>query len=354
MDILLALARQMGLQPKKVASTGGGEYHSACPKCGGDDRFFIQPNFEMKNCFGRYACRQCSIKGDTIQFCREIMGLEWGQAVAKSNARVPQLPIKPLFKKLDSKQIKPPPCKWSEKAELFVDWASKEIENKTVILNVLEQRGISRDAVKRYRIGYTKNTKSNYGEFIRAFSEFGLSEELKQNGQPKKIWIPSGIVIPIIEPSGIITRLKIRRDSYSSGDTLPKYIAISGSMQGLNLIGSRDKTIMVVVESELDAYALHNALGDFSLIVSVGSNMKTPDNFTDHLAKAKPFIFICHDNDDAGLAMLKKWKSIYSHAKALPVPIGKDIGEAVRLGLDLRSWFLSVIPKRFLDQEGVK
>ena len=38
---ILKLAFQDGLNPKKVAATNGGEYHSPCPECGGKDRFII-------------------------------------------------------------------------------------------------------------------------------------------------------------------------------------------------------------------------------------------------------------------------------------------------------------------------
>ena len=49
---LLELTRQAGLNPKWVASTAGDEYHSACPSCGGTDRFYIQPNKQMAKCLG--------------------------------------------------------------------------------------------------------------------------------------------------------------------------------------------------------------------------------------------------------------------------------------------------------------
>ncbi len=45
---LLDLASLAGLNPKKVASTKGGEYHSACPSCGGRDRFILQPEKVME------------------------------------------------------------------------------------------------------------------------------------------------------------------------------------------------------------------------------------------------------------------------------------------------------------------
>jgi hypothetical protein len=34
---LLDLVQEIGLAPKKTATTGGGEYHCACPLCGGKE-----------------------------------------------------------------------------------------------------------------------------------------------------------------------------------------------------------------------------------------------------------------------------------------------------------------------------
>ena len=111
-------------------------------------------------------------------------------------------------------------------------------------------------------------------------------------------------------------------------------------MNGLSLIGSTQHKIMVVVESELDAYALHHAAHDVACVVAVGSNIKNPDYVTDYHAKKAASLLICHDNDDAGKSMLVKWKNLYKHAKSYSTPMGKDVGEAVQKGLDIRQWLL--------------
>jgi len=99
-------------------------------------------------------------------------------------------------------------------------------------------------------------------------------------------------------------------------------------------------TIMVVVESELDAYAIDYVAHDFVCAIAVGSNIKNPDNLTDRLAKNAKSLLICHDNDEAGQKMLIKWQRLYSHAIGYPTPLGKDIGEAVKQGFNIREWLL--------------
>ncbi|MCY3975357.1 MAG: hypothetical protein OXF02_07445 [Simkaniaceae bacterium] len=56
------------------------EYASACPKCGGDDRFVLWP---FKGRCGRFWCRRCYYKGDGINFCRDQLGDSFGQALKR-------------------------------------------------------------------------------------------------------------------------------------------------------------------------------------------------------------------------------------------------------------------------------
>ena len=73
--------------------------------------------------------------------------------------------------------------------------------------------------------------------------------------------------------------------------------------------------------------------------VAVGGSTKNPDNITDFLAKQKDItLLICPDNDEGGAKLLEKWQKLYSHARPYPVPVGKDIGEAITQGFDIRTW----------------
>ncbi len=78
--MILSLASEVGLYPKMVANTNGGEYHSPCPRCGGRDRFIIW------NAIDRYLCRQCEAKGDAIQFCRDFLNMSFKQACDRIGA----------------------------------------------------------------------------------------------------------------------------------------------------------------------------------------------------------------------------------------------------------------------------
>lgn len=334
---ILELAQQTGLNPKWVAGTSGGVYHSPCPICGGTDRFYIQPYRQMSKCFGSYCCRQCGIYGDSIQFARQFLNLSFQEAAKEVNAIINEQSLLPLHKKFSHQRttvLKKPSALWITKASEHVEQSHKNLLSKTDVLQYLSSRGLPLEAVQWYKIGWSdKNT-------FYSRSDWGLDDQFSSDGKPRLLWIPKGLVIPTAQSNGEILRLKIRRADYKQDDELPKYVAISGSMNGLSVIGSTKNKIMVVIESELDAYAIDYVAHDFTVIVAVGSNIKNPDNIADKLAQNAKQLLICHDNDEAGKKMLIKWKKLYPHAQAYPTPIGKDIGEAIENGLSIREWLL--------------
>lgn len=336
--ILLELIESLGICTKKVSGTGGGEYHSPCPSCGGTDRFFFQPARQMKHCQGMYRCRQCGIQGDAIQFCRDILGLTWEEAVKRCNADVRLEKNRSRYTKPTRKfaEGNPPNDTWKEKALSFVNYAHQQLLSYPSYMEFLSKRGISRATIEKYKIGFSENKKSHYGDFQVSRASFGLEE----NG--KTLWIPAGYVIPSIEPSGEVIRIKIRRSKWKPDDKIGKYIALSGSMYGMTILGDRSKQTIVVVESELDAYSLIEKIGDVALVIACGGNTKNPDRFTDHLIKNRR-AFICYDNDEGGEAMKDMWSKLYPKATCISTPNGKDIGEFVENGGDLSSWLLPLL-----------
>lgn len=335
--ILLELIEYLGISAKKVSGTGGGEYHSPCPKCGGTDRFFFHPARQMKHCQGMYRCRQCGIHGDTIQFCRDIMGLTWEEAVKRCHANVrlednrSHFRYKKPERKFAEGQL--PNEKWKAKALSFVTYANNYLLNNPSYMQFLSKRGISQATIEKYKIGFTENKNSYDGAYRVPRQGFGLPEA------EKKLWIPAGYVIPSLEPTGEVIRIKIRRSKWKPQDEMCKYMALPGSMFGMTIIGDRSRQTIVIVESELDAYSLIEKIADVALVVACGGNTKKPDIFTDHLIKTRR-AFICYDNDEGGEAMKDMWSKLYPKATCISTPNGKDIGEFIENGGDLSSWIL--------------
>ena len=98
------------------------------------------------------------------------------------------------------------------------------------------------------------------------------------------------------------------------------------------------------VESELDAYAMHYTIPDRGItFIAVGGSTKNPDNASANIAKGATNLLVCHDNDEGGMKMLHKWQMLFPCAKAISTPIGKDIGEAIQNGFDIKSWIENIL-----------
>ncbi|MFA5999318.1 MAG: primase-helicase zinc-binding domain-containing protein [Candidatus Babeliales bacterium] len=338
---LLDLAQQANLNPKWSASTQGGEHKSACPVCGGTDRFIIQPERSQTNCTGYYFCRRCEISGDSIQFCIDYLDYSFKEATELLGVTIENKTTSSLFKKSFKQQLpslKSSPPVWHEQAAKVLNQAHKNLLQNEHVLTSLTSRGLTLESIVQYQFGWLDQNQY----LIR--TDWGLPEEYKEDGSLKKLWLPKGLVIPIIESDKVI-RLKIRRSDWHPNDTLPKYVAVSGSMQGLSIIGNKKHMILIATESELDSFALHSAVGDFAVMIAVGGCTKNPDSVTDYFAKKKTLL-VCPDADSAGNDMWTKWKSLYPHAINCQITVGKDIGEAIEQGIDIRSWIISKIPEQ--------
>lgn len=321
--MILSLAAEVGLYPKKVANTNGGEYHSPCPRCGGKDRFIIW------NAINRYYCRQCEAKGDSIQFCRDFMGMGYRAACSKLGQE-PKAPSTQLILRKHSftpEEAHLPSEEWQSQAEKFVLACHQKLIESPEGLKLLYARGLTLPTIQRARLGWNVNAQS-----VSRTSWDNLK------GHTKPLWLPSGIVIPTLSAEKII-KVKIRRIDWKDDDPLPKYVEIKGSMKCPSLFGEQSQNILLV-EAELDALLVHQVTSDLCCCIALGGASKKPDQSThQHLQKASLILFAL-DFDEAGKKPFHFWKNIYPHLKAWPVPKEKSPGDAFKAGVDLRQWIL--------------
>ena len=338
---LLELAQDLGLDFKKTSHCKGGEYHSACPACGeGVDRFVIWPEHN------RYWCRRCNVSGDSIQFCRDFMGMSFGEACQRINNTSrfhnPCQLKRPIQGRLSFAQE--PAKNWQDKASAFVNWAHRRLKSSPMAMSELHQRGFHDQTIIQNKLGYSINSySSGCHDFFRERSEWGLPCEYKVGGKAKKLWLPAGLVIPTISNDGSVYKLKVRREWHIQ-DPLPKYVEISGSKTCPSLYGEITKKVAIILESELDAMLIQQEAGDVCCCVALGGATKRPDFYTDHLLRKFTLLLWCLDNDEAGKNAALWWRNTYAHLRFWPIPIGKSPGDAVKdHKINLRGWILKGI-----------
>lgn len=336
----------------KVSANKGGEYHGPCPKCGGNDRFIIWPE---RNGFW---CRKCDWKGDDIEALRVIDGLSCKEAFARvgrecrkescpAYAKCTGAPLPrrehahtasvPARKNNDTAPATAdtPAEKWRTKAEKLVSWAHERLLESPERLAYLVGRGLDQNAVERYALGWLPE------DIFRERSAWGLPAELKENGKPKKLWLPQGLTIPYCT-DGQIHRIRIRRDKVT-GDS-PRYYWVPGSGND-TIVLSPGRRAAIIVESDLDGLLIDYLAGDMVTTIPLGTSSARPKLAAAQAINAADVILVALDADEAGLRGWKWWRDTHQ-GKAIrwPVPVGKDPGEAYEQGIDLRAWIIAGLP----------
>lgn len=343
------------------------EWAGPCPECGGNDRFIV---LEDK---GRWFCRVCDKHGDRVDFLREFKGLSCpdaheylGDRCSSSSCEVldkcrlgyKAQGITPAPRKKTALQPKAkaassssswqpgdalnPSASWQQSADKIVEDAQRVLLSNPEQLDYLARRGLPLDAVQRYKLGYLAKDKWGSRE------AWGLPyEKSGKTGKAKKHWLPQGLLIPSFA-GGQIQRLRIRRDKVESGKD--RYYWVPGSGNDTFLVGDQPGAL-IVVESDLDALAIHHAAGDLVSVASMGNTSAKPKAVAFKLLQAAKHISLAFDVDPPkedgsrpGTEACKWWLKHFAQAERWPVPIGGDPGEAFALGLDLRQWIIAGLP----------
>lgn len=332
--MLLQLASEVGVVPKRIAATHGGEYHSACPGCGGKDRFFIQPYWKGK---GRYRCRQCGKSGDAIQFCRDFLGMDYRSACEKvgvdcrTQFNTKTWNVSPGF---IPKASKVPVQEWVVQASDFVASAHQNLmKNLRIVQQFHNTRGLSSDSLSQFSLGW--NPSDQWGSRIT----WGLSPEVREDGREKRLWLPRGTVIPTIR-DGAVEKLKIRRADWKEGDRVGKYIIVPGSASTGSIFGDDSLPVTVLVEAELDAMLVVQEAGSLCSCITMGG-LGHPDERTHQWLRTRRLILFALDWDEPGKKAYEFWSGAYRPClQAWPVPIQKSPCDAYLAGTNLRQWLL--------------
>lgn len=302
----------------------------------------------------RFACKVCAnVKGSVIDLVMQIRNVSFNEAVqylagnycieTKNRYRPPDI-TRNTARDPGTKGRQAPPDLWQEKGKEFIHRCQKTLwgEFKGNYLKadkreaeqarqwLKDVRGLSDTAIRAAGLGW--NTRDLYFES----KAWGVEREISEKtGKPKKIWAPKGLIIPSCRGKEI-DRIRIRRPE---PDEIGRYILLPGSdARPMILEGDTIKAI-VIVESDLDAFLLHDRAGDLISVVALGSATIRPDTRTDKLLKAADVILNALDTDGPGATEVwGYWKDHYPNAKRWPCLDGKDPGGMEKAGHDVRLW----------------
>jgi len=247
---------------------------------------------------------------------------------------------------------------WQERARMLVEesenWLFQPSTFGQKMLGWLkERRGLSEETIRTHRLGLVPIDR------FEGHEQWGLEPVFKENGTPKKIWIPRGLTIPLCQEDQVL-RVRVRRLK-SDGD--PRYYLLRGSDTRAMILGTV-KSVAVLVESELDALLLHQEAGDLVNVISLGNAQTRPDQGAAEILNQSKLILVSLDADQAGATEFWRWwKEHYPQARRWPSIQGKDPGEMWTAGVSLRTWVeaglmeyaanLAILPERRLHVAGV-
>lgn len=337
---MISLLSGQGFRRVAVTPARGPEWHGPCPVCNGTDRFHVWPEQGQG---GTWWCRGCDKGGDLIAFYRWRDGLGYREACARAGVEAQKYTPQRAAqgRRVDGGARGWAPAKagqengtWAAHAAKFVDLCASRLAGQGQVVEWLAGRGVDLQTAGRYRLGW--NPKDAY----RQRASWGLPPEVRADGREKRVWLPAGLVIPGVH-GGQVGRVRIRRPE---GE--PRYWAVAGS-DGELLVSRGDAEAYVVVESELDALAVDTAAGDLVGVIAMGTSHAKPTASAHSLLERALHISVSLDADPAGDKGASWWREQYRQAEVVRPEGGKDPGEMVERGADLRAWVVAGLPPRF-------
>ena len=315
------------------------QWDGPCPFCGGTDRFRVHE----KGIDGRwvYTCRKCKAGGDAITYLRERHNMSFAEAcdalgVASTTPilRAPKLTYA-------STAIEARSVAWQKATQAFAQRCANTLWSSVgaSALAYLHGRGFNNDTLRKFCIGY--NAKS-----------------IKLGG---KWWAWRGITIPRYQADelwavnvrrrqsdieaakrhNVIARQTGQGEVWNDG----KYVMVAGgtprvlfNADALRMASMSSPIHTVIVTGgEFDAMSVMQCAPTGVHAITLGGEAINPTQ--QHREELSSYrVFICSDNDEAGEACGAKWLAAISDAIRIHAPIGKDLNDSLRAGVDLHAW----------------
>jgi DNA primase len=296
---------------RKVSSHRGGEYHGPCPVCGGEKRFRIQPEHGEH---GFYACRDCGISGDDVDYLCTVRGLPKNNAMKELRGDLPGIrPVKVTLQPRDRVDRQ----EWHAAATALCREAYECLHSAADSRGkeYLSSRGLTDSTIRSAGLGFVPSPRKE-----------------QTWGVEGGVFIPGPAVVIPQKRGDAICGVKFR---CLNGDV--RYMQIKGSKPVLYGADRLERKCAILTEGEFDALLLRQEAGDLCDVMTLGSaSAEIPTLDLLSLCSVK-LVLISYDLDDTGMAGALKLASAYSGFMKISRSPG-DLTDFHLAGNSLRNW----------------
>lgn len=289
----------------------------------------------------RFFCFGCHANGDAVDYVRRrthvgykdalaMLGIDGGPAAMSAPRDV-------------AAELCEPPCSaWQDRAAKFVLDSSLLMwdAGSAPAWEYLRGRGLSEETIRWAGFGF--NSTDRWDDR----SAWGLAPETDDKGRPRRVFLSRGVVIPWWIDNGL-WNIRIRRfnddieRAAARGVKLTRYTGPAGPGNGLYQASTiAAGAPVVMVEGEIDAVTLREAVGDLVAVVATGSAAGARRlRWVGRLALASR-VLLAFDDDDAGRGACEYWSGVLPRARRWRAPWG-DANAMHMAGADVRGWIMA-------------
>ena len=280
--------------------------------------------------------------GNMFSFVMEMEGVDFKEAL-ELLARKAGVDLE-QYREQGKRYKGPDKKRLSAALDLAAKFYQVQLKSNTEALNyVLKQRGLSKQTILQWRLGYSPNNGTAAIDYLKkqGYSEqeiraAGLSSV---RGSRQSDMFRGRLMIPLQDPQGLVigfTARQLRADDYG-----PKYINTpqtvlydkSRHIFGLHLAKTaiREQKYAVIAEGNLDVISSHQA-GVRQVVATAGTAIT--ESHLKGLTRFAEDIRLCFDADKAGLSATERAINIASklHVSLNIISLegGKDPDELIR------------------------
>ncbi len=285
----------------------GRNYNALCPFHNEKTpSFMVSPEKQIFHCFG------CQLGGNVFTFIMKLENLSFMEAVEKLAKRVGlTVPAAARSREAAEKNKEREGLyAANELAAKYYEYCLKELSEAKIAQSYLQQRGLSAEIIKKFRIGYAPQSGD---KFLKAALSKGLKAEVLQkagllnyNGSRYYDYFRGRVIYPITDAKGKVVAFGARtlddtkQPKYLNSAETPLFTK-SKLLYGLNLASNaiRKTGQVLLLEGYMDVIACHQ-FGLENSIASMGVAL-TPEQI-ELVKRYCGKIVIIYDSDQAGVA----------------------------------------------------